>query len=230
MDFETIYKYNLWGFGSGTGSVPMNNGPYMEFIQAFINEHRDIRTALDVGCGDWQISKDVDWKDIHYMGIDVVEEVIQSNIKRYSGEKTRFKVLDLYKDDIPDADLIIVRDVIHHLSNDKISTMLAKLDKVRYKYLLISGDVNRAPTYDIPDGLYRPVDIAREPFNLDCKEVLVYWERSIVMAFAIGALFVILFIWKCEHKHRVSSVVALVLILTVCFTFIPTKTTCLKIK
>ena len=32
-NFSNIYKYNLWIFGSGTGSVSINNKPYLYFLQ-----------------------------------------------------------------------------------------------------------------------------------------------------------------------------------------------------
>ena len=80
--FDTIYKYNLWLFGSGTGSLAINNKPYISFLNKFIKEN-NIKSVIDIGCGDWQISENIDWSNIKYLGIDVVQSVIDKNVQTH---------------------------------------------------------------------------------------------------------------------------------------------------
>ena len=63
--FETIYKYNMWLFGSGSGSLAINNRPYISFLKDFISNNK-IKSVVDIGCGDWQISENINWNNIKY--------------------------------------------------------------------------------------------------------------------------------------------------------------------
>ena len=57
--FSNIYKYNLWGFGSGTGSLKFNNQKYIDFMNDFLKNHTDVSSIIDLGCGDWQLHKHI---------------------------------------------------------------------------------------------------------------------------------------------------------------------------
>ena len=74
--FEKIYDENLWGNGSGPGSSPANTVEYRAFLARFLGSNA-IRTVTDLGCGDWQFSKLLDWSAVNYTGIDVVEAVVE---------------------------------------------------------------------------------------------------------------------------------------------------------
>ena len=61
--FKYIYIYNLWGFGSGSGSLSQNNKQYIDFLNQFIHSHIDIHRIIDLGCGDWQLHRHIDFKE-----------------------------------------------------------------------------------------------------------------------------------------------------------------------
>jgi hypothetical protein len=42
-------------------------------------EASSIRSATDLGCGDWQFSYLINWSNVEYPGIDLVPEVIDNN-------------------------------------------------------------------------------------------------------------------------------------------------------
>ena len=73
--FDKIYKYNLWVFGSGSGSIPINNKPYINFLNNFLINY-NIKSIIDIGCGDWQISKNINWNNTKYLGIDIVKMLL----------------------------------------------------------------------------------------------------------------------------------------------------------
>lgn len=81
--FNEIYQKNLWGHGSGPGSIPQNTEPYRWYLHNFIRAN-GIRSVLDVGCGDWQISSLMDWNGIDYVGVDV-SSVVLNNTKKFWG-------------------------------------------------------------------------------------------------------------------------------------------------
>ena len=75
--FSEIYDKNVWGEGSGA-SGPIETRPYMEMLAAFLRNN-EITSVVDVGCGDWKFSREMDWTGIRYRGFDVVESVIEAN-------------------------------------------------------------------------------------------------------------------------------------------------------
>lgn len=123
--FDRIYTSNLWGTGSGAGSAPANTEPYRRFLSTFIRTNR-VRSVLDVGCGDWQIGKLIDWSGVHYTGLDV-SGVVLKNTRLHARDGVQFIEADATTDPLPRADLLILKDVLQHWSNDDILRFLPKL-------------------------------------------------------------------------------------------------------
>lgn len=172
--FKEIYDKNFWGHGSGSGSLPENTAEYREFLENFIKEYK-IKSILDAGCGDWQFSKLMDWSGTNYTGIDIVESVIEKNKKNYESKNIKFFKGSILDKNLPKADLIIVKDVLQHISNKNILKFLKKING--YKYALITNDFCR-DNKDCADGSFRPLNLAAEPFNLNGKAVLFYRESD----------------------------------------------------
>src|ERR1700680_3904056 len=86
--FSSIYRNDAWSNGSGPGSTPEFTIDYRLFLEKFL-ESRDINTVLDIGCGDWQFSKLINWSNCDYTGFDCVHSVIDDNKNFYSGHNIR---------------------------------------------------------------------------------------------------------------------------------------------
>ena len=170
--FETIYKKNIWIHGSGPGSFPENTIEYRVFLQKFLADFA-IKSVVDVGCGDWQFSRFIDWSGITYTGIDIVASVIEKNNTLYKKENIRFYHGDIVTYQPPKADLLILKDVLQHLSNKNILTILKKTKE--YKYVLIINDYTEHNS-DCFNGGYRPLNINNKPFNLHAQEVFSFDE------------------------------------------------------
>jgi len=169
--FEQIYATNEWGSGSGEGSLPVHTRGYVDFLQSFLIENR-ITSVVDMGCGDWQFSRSIQWGNINYRGYDVVRSVIEENRRKYSAPNISFHLYSGNAEEFPPADLLISKDVLQHLSNDSVSKVLPCLD--RFKYSLLTNCVNprgRTVPTDIADGDFRYLDLRLPPFNLSAKEV-----------------------------------------------------------
>jgi hypothetical protein len=141
--FSRIYHDNLWGgekgeFYSGPGSDDQVGVEYAKAIKYYIAKH-NINTVVDIGCGDFRIAKQFVSDNIHYTGIDVVPDLIETNQKLYANENIEFKCIDATKEDLPDADLCLIRQVLQHLSNSHIEEILAKCRK--YKHLVVSEHI-----------------------------------------------------------------------------------------
>jgi hypothetical protein len=169
--FEEIYATNEWGHGSGEGSLPIHTAGYSSFLESFVVK-RNVSSIVDMGCGDWQFSKNIRWGSAHYHGFDVVPQVIELNIKTYSQENVLFSLYSGDPAELPAADLLIVKDVLQHLSNQRIIDFLPNLN--RFRFCLLTNCVNpkgRTDNRDITDGDFRYLDLRLPPFNVNATEV-----------------------------------------------------------
>jgi SAM-dependent methyltransferase len=174
-EFRKIYERNDWGYGSGVGSLPLNNIQYMELVRTFIARNR-LRSVVDFGCGDWQFSRFIDWSGVYYTGLDVVEAVVEQNRARFLGPCVEFRTIETVAQ-VPEADLLLCKDVFQHLSNRTVRECLAAF-KAKFSYLLITNDewpteLNR----DIVDGDWRPIRIDQPPFS-EIAPVILSWTLT----------------------------------------------------
>jgi len=190
--FTEIYRKKAWGRdemgegSSGTGSNCAHAKEYIQFLQQFLNQF-SIRSVVDVGCGDWGLSKYIQWNGISYLGYDVVKHIVQKNQKVFSSSSIQFIHADALYVDLPLADLLICKDVLQHLPNDDIFLFLSQIHK--FKHCLITNDVDSATltskNYPIPyRGGYRHLDLTKPPFDVAGSKVLTYksdvWIKQIL--------------------------------------------------
>lgn len=133
--FTAIYEKNLWGGKSGTlcsgrGSSGAAAAAYVKTVNEFIKEN-DVKSVLDLGCGDFAIGKQIICDS--YTGVDVVRAVVDQNNSKFGTETRRFIQMDITTaDDLPSADLCLVRQVLQHLTNEQIKSVLNRLGKFRW--------------------------------------------------------------------------------------------------
>ena len=140
-------------------------------LQMFMR-HNGIGSVLDLGCGDWQFSRFVDWGEVHYLGLDLVASVIEKNRRKYGNAGIQFERFSGDFADLPAADLLIAKDVLQHWSNASIKDFLPFLKN--YPYALITNCVDpreQTQNKDIEDGQFRYLDISQPPFNVSCKPI-----------------------------------------------------------
>jgi SAM-dependent methyltransferase len=170
--FEEIYKSNAWGFGSGHGSLPKYTKSYRAMLEMFI-KNNNISSVVDFGCGDWQFSSLVNWQGTKYLGYDIVESVIENNKLKYEKENINFRLTPSDLSKAKAADLLIVKDVLQHLSKEDIDNFAKKV-LPKYKYALITNCVE--PTKDLNanvlTGEFRPLDLRQKPFNIKGSVIL----------------------------------------------------------
>ena len=138
--FTRVYAANMWGTGkddfySGPGSNAEAAKPYAEFVTGLIAKH-NIRSVVDLGCGDYRVGRLITSCGVTYTGVDVVQPLVDENNRRYGNDHVSFQCLDIASDELPDGELCLIREVFQHLSNAQISAALAKLSK--YDYVLIT--------------------------------------------------------------------------------------------
>lgn len=168
--FSNYYKDNFWNgkeSKSGPGSDYENTQYLITELSAFLNEY-DIKSVLDIPCGDFNWMKRVNLKNVYYTGGDIVDSVITQNQKKYKRTNVKFKVLDVVNSTLPKSDLVLVRDCFVHLTNENIQKALINIKDSGSKYFLSTTftwrhmDVNRK----IKTGGWRRINLEKEPFNL----------------------------------------------------------------
>ncbi|MGY5353834.1 methyltransferase [Wenyingzhuangia sp. IMCC45467] len=156
---EQVYEMNLWGgvdydFYSGEGShQPKIIKPYINVVSEFLNSFKVPLTLCDLGCGDFNVGKNLVPYCKKYIAIDIVENLIDYNKKQFQVENLVFKCLDIAVDDLPIADCVIVRQVLQHLSNKEVERVIKKL--YNYKYVILTEHIpmgNFVPNKDIISG------------------------------------------------------------------------------
>jgi SAM-dependent methyltransferase len=154
------------GIVSGEGSLPIHTKGYIKFIQKFIAKHK-VKSVVDLGCGDWQFTRYIDWGITHYSGIDVVSTVIDDNNKQFSSSNIEFLLSSGNPAELPNADLLIAKDVLQHWLNVNVKAFLPLLG--RYSFSLLTNCINpqgKTLNTDIQDGGFRYLDLRLPPFSL----------------------------------------------------------------
>ena len=153
--FRDAYKNNAWGRSPRgeryySDSPPELTRPYREYVGDFIRR-RGIRTVVDVGCGDFELSGGIDLGDAEYLGLDLYDELIHHTAERHGDARHHFLVCDVVEDELPLGDLCLVSMVLYLLSDRDVKSVLRKLR--RYRYVLITDGQP-----DVPPHLRRNVD------------------------------------------------------------------------
>ncbi len=187
--FSSIYSEHTWGSESksGPGSEAVKAKKYIAFLQRFIKKHR-IKSIVDIGCGDWSIARNLDLSEIRYMGMDVVPEVVTSLTRNFQKENIKFICEDATSAKLPEADLLIIKDVLQHWPNANVHSFLKKLDG--FKLALLTNDYARCrirrflgyefcgeilqEPVDIEFGECRSIKLREKPFSLACNQVLKF--------------------------------------------------------
>lgn len=173
--FENIYITNQWksnyGTQSGPGSSIECSYEYLLFLDKFVKENK-IKTILDLGCGDFNLMKHFNFDQLDYVGVDIVSHVIESNNKNYIKSNIKFLEYDITQyTSTYIFDLVILKDVLQHLSNDNI---LKILKNINFSKNIIFVNDYCEENVDSTNGGYRPINLNNYPFNLNCKKLFEY--------------------------------------------------------
>jgi len=176
LDFAEIYHQNSWGgqeSRSGRGSSAQQTAEVRVVLSSLVKE-LDVKSLLDLPCGDFAWMQTVGLSGAKYVGGDVVAPLIQLNQKRYGSASRVFRHLDLLKDPLPEADLLFCRDCLVHLNNQDIAVAIKNIKASRIQYLLTTTFPTRDNNelYDI----WRPINLEAAPFNFP-SPLRIYNEK-----------------------------------------------------
>ncbi len=180
---EQIYEKKLWGgnefdFYSGIGShhsAIVN--PYINAVITFLTSFKEALTVCDLGCGDFNVGKELVKFTKKYIAVDIVQPLINRNKEKFKGENLTFECIDIVKDKIPSADCILLRQVLQHLSNAEVCKVVKKIQG--FKYVILTEHIPEGdfiPNKDIISGQgirlkkQSGLNLLAAPFNFKIKE------------------------------------------------------------
>jgi len=187
---EQVYEMKLWGnsessFYSGSGSHEQTIvKPYIEAVSSFLRSFKESIIVCDLGCGDFNVGKQLVQHANKYVAVDIVENLIVYNKKTFKEENLEFYCLDIAKDAIPTGDCAIVRQVLQHLSNAEVQSVVHKL--AGFKYIILTEHLpqgNFMPNKDIISGQgirlkkQSGINLLAAPFHMKVKlerELIAY--------------------------------------------------------
>jgi len=199
MNYKDIFSniYDNHGFGSlesrsGPGSTLDETKKLRESIKKIIKD-KNIKSVVDIPCGDFNWMKEIVFNFESYIGGDIVKKAIEENNERYSNSRIKFIEFDIVNDEIPNGDLLIVRDIIGHFPIDDGIKILKNILNSKCKYLLSTtwakkigndwfpcekNDVHRE-NEGVDYGRFYPVNLMSNPFNLPNAEI--YLEEDVMV-------------------------------------------------
>jgi len=190
--FTRIYRKHLWGGGypeslSGSSSTLSRTNAIREELPNLMHQI-NVKTFLDIPCGDFNWMKEVDLNVDMYMGADVVDELIWMNNERFGSDKQKFVKLDITKSMLPQVDVIFCRDCFIHFSFSDIGRALKNIKESNSKYLMTTTFACVSRNKDIVTAFdWRPLNFQRAPFNFPVPIRMInekspvdgYYEKSL---------------------------------------------------
>src|ERR1700683_2547031 len=139
----------------------------------------EVASIVDVGCGDWQSSRYISFNGARYSGFDIVKSLVDVNRTKFGSTSVSFDVMPDNPRRLPNADLIIMKDVLQHLTNDQI---FFYRDHVLGKYplCLITNSwraINYPQNGEIAPGQFRSLDLNAAPYFFKGVYVVESWNQ-----------------------------------------------------
>jgi len=188
-NFSRIYAREEWDGEalSGLGSREETTREFRNFLEGFLQEH-GINSVVDAGCGHWPsgYQRFMNWQNVQYTGVDVVPYVVEENTRYFQDKNmlsshglrsAQFMCGDV-SENLPEGDLLLVKDVLMHLPNRAVYDFLGKsVNSKSPKYRVVMLVQNAVPPVairemvDIQPGQLLPFDITFRPFKASFETV-----------------------------------------------------------
>ena len=165
--FRDIYQRHHWAgseSASGLGAAPDQIQHLRGALPALLARF-GVGTLLDLPCGDWSWMRTLELPVERYIGADLLPELIQPLAAAHTDARHEFRVLDLTRDPLPPADLLLCRDCLVHLSYADIRRALANVAGSGIPYLLTTTFPATGDNEDIVTGDWRVLNLERAPFG-----------------------------------------------------------------
>lgn len=167
--FSLIYSRNIFGgkdSRSGEGSNMLQTAEIRRVLPELIQELH-VQTFLDAPCGDLFWMRVTKLGVNKYIGVDIVDKLVEKNRLEFSDEAHEFICRNLTQDELPCVDMIFCRDCLVHLNFADIKRVLLNFKRSGSLYLLTTTFAERDRNVDlVGKDIWRTLNLQIEPFNL----------------------------------------------------------------
>lgn len=173
--FTTIYQTNAWQNAesrSGPGSTVTRCQPVIRALTDLVGAFA-VKSLMDAPCGDLNWMKDVHLPDTAYIGVDVVPELIDRNLRLHGNSRREFRCVDITRGPLPRVDMIFCRDGLVHFCGADVLKALAVFKRSGSRYLAATTFPARTSNEDITTGGWRPINLEKAPFHMPAPLRLV---------------------------------------------------------
>jgi SAM-dependent methyltransferase len=175
--FSAVYENRVWLNGRPTGSLSgfgseLENTETVRQHIAVLLKTLKTQSLLDIGCGDFTWMKEVAFPN-RYIGVDIVHDVIAANDRLYRSEQRSFQEMDATRDPLPQADTILCREVLFHLSFRDIWRLVENIRRSGSSFLIATTDHDIKYNADILSGDFRILNLTKPPFRFARPELSI---------------------------------------------------------
>jgi len=188
--FSEIHRTNAWRDPesvSGRGSTLARTKVITSQLPVLLQE-LNADFLIDAACGDFNWMRCVDLGAIKYLGVDIVPALIVRNRQLYQTDRRTFVVQDITKDSLPEADVILCRDCLIHLSFKSIKAAISNFKKTSATHLLCTTHSTVTENVDCPDGSWRNINLRLPPFNFPAPVKLLVEDPELGKCLAVWRL------------------------------------------
>jgi hypothetical protein len=110
----------------------------------------------------------------NYIACDIVSLIIKYNQEKFNKMNMDFRVLDIVNEPLPDGDVACIRQVLQHLSNKNIKSVINKLQQ--YQYIIVTEhlpsdefipNIDKLDGGNIRNSINSGIVLTEKPFNLN---------------------------------------------------------------
>lgn len=183
--FKLIYKSGYWkplfgGSLSGAGSS-LESTKNIRYELPFFLKNYNIKSILDIPCGDFFWMSKVDLDVIQYIGADIVKELVNKNNNKFNSNQYSFFECDIVNGSLIKVDLIFVRDCLVHLEEAQIISAIKNVASSGSKFFASTTypevTLNTPP---LNKDRWRQINLTEKPYNLPKPICLLddSWEKN----------------------------------------------------
>jgi len=175
--FTRIFEVNHWR-NDESRSGPTSTLQRTENLRAALPRlirKFDVKTLFDAPCGDMNWMREfLRASDVGYIGGDVVPPMIEHHkADPELSKRGTFLLIDLTRDPLPDADMLMARDFLFHLSFEHTLAFMRNFAASNIPYLLTTSHKNKGKfeNRDIKTGNWRMMDLFKPPYNFPADPI-----------------------------------------------------------
>ena len=179
--FGQVYERELWGTGSGPGSLSQEALPYVSLVNTLI-EWGNVKSVVDLGCGDGVVGINLQVPEYH--GVDCHALHIMRLRKKHPKKTWSHSDLFRERDSLPTGEVALLKDVLHHWPSAMVAEWLSWARTCgKWQRIVLTQDCHQPEAdADCHLGGYRALSPDLPPLRqFGLKMVTMYLHKAVLV-------------------------------------------------